>query len=125
MNHNAVKTIGYKQTSREDALLFMVNEVEGLVETLDKDFPQWSNFDSWKNLGCQQWIFSRAIDVYRCNKIDIQCNCCEVINLNQIQLKSISNQKCYGIKSLYMIHKILDEIVFAKERRESDGTYSA
>ena len=38
MNKNTIKTIGKKQTSREDSLLFMVNEVEGLMETLDKDF---------------------------------------------------------------------------------------
>ena len=28
-------------------------------------------------------------------------------------------------KSAYMIEKVVDEIVLAKARRESDGTYSA
>ena len=124
MNKIAIKTIGTKQTSRDDSFLFMVNEIEGLMEALDKDFSEWSDFDCWKNMGAQQWIFSRALDVYHGKKIDIKCKCCEVIDLNQIDIKNISNQKCYGIKSAYMIENIVDEIVSAKERRECDGTYS-
>ncbi len=124
MYKNAINTIGKNQTSREDTLLFKVNEVEGLMGTLDKDFSEWSNFDRWENMGVQQWIFSRALDVYRGKRIDIKCECCEVIDLNQIDIKNISNQKCIGIKSTYMIENIVDEIVSAKERRESDGTYS-
>ena len=123
MNKDAIKTIGKKQSLREDTLLFKVNEVEGLRETLDKDFSEWSNFDCWENMVVQQWIFSRALDVYRGKKIDIKCECCEVIDLNPIKKKSISYQKCIGIKSTYMIENIVDEIVLAKERRESDGTY--
>ena len=125
MNQNIVKAIGKKQVSREDTLLFILNEVEGLVETFDKDFSEWSDFDCWENIGVQQWIFSRALDVYRGKKIDIKCECCEFIDLNQIEIKNISNQKCIGIKSSYMIENIVNEIVLAKERRESDGTYSA
>ena len=125
MNKNSIKTIGKKQISRIDALLFMVNEVEGLMETLEKDFSEWSDFDSWENMISQQWIFSRALDVYRGKKIEIQCECCEFSVLNQIEIKNISNQKCNGIKSAYMIKNIVDEIVLAKENRESDGTYSA
>ena len=125
MNKIAINTIGKKQTSRDDSLLFMVNAIEGLMEILDKDFSKWSDFDSWENMVAQQWIFSRALDVYRGKKIDIKCECCEVIDLNQIDIKNISNQKCYGIKSAYMIENIVNEIVLAKERRESDGTYSA
>ena len=125
MNKIAINTIGKKQTSRDDSLLFMVNAIEGLMEILDKDFSKWSDFDSWENMFAQQWIFSRALDVYRGKKIDIKCECCEVIDLNQIDINNISNQKCYGIKSAYMIENIVDEIVLAKKRRESDGTYSA
>ena len=125
MNHDDIKAIGKKQASREDSLLFMVNEVKGLVDTFDKDFSEWSDFDSWENMGVQQWIFSRALNVYHGKKIDIKCECCEVIDLNQIEIKNISNQKCSGIKSAYMIKKIVDEIISAKEIRESDGTYSA
>mgnify|MGYP001395301803 CR=1 FL=1 len=125
MNKIAINIIGKKQTAREDALLFMVNEVEGLMETLDKDFSEWSDFDCWENMGAQQWIFSRALDLYHHKKIDIKCECCEIIDLNQIEIKNISNQKCCGIKSAYIIENIVDEIVLAKERREIDGTYSA
>ena len=125
MNKVDINNIGKKQTSREDALLFMVNEVEGLTETLDKEFSEWSDFDCWGNMGAQQWIFLRALDVYRGKKIDIKCQCCEVIDLNQIEINNISNQKCYGIKSAYMIKNIVDEIVLAKEKRASDGTYSS
>ena len=125
MNKIAILTIGTKQTSRDDSLLFMLNEIEGLMETLDKDFSEWSDFDCWENMGAQQWMFSRALDVYHGKKIDIKCECCEVIDSNQIDIKNISNQKCYGIKSAYIIENIVDEIVSAKERRETDGTYSA
>ena len=124
MNQNTIKTIGKNQPSREDAFLFMVNEVEGLVDTFDNDLSRCSDFDCWGNMATQQWIFSRALDVYHGKKIDIKCKCCEVIDLNQIDIKNISNQKCYGIKSAYMIENIVDEIVSAKERREYDGTYS-
>ena len=102
-----------------------MNEIEGLMETLDKDFSEWFDFDGWENMGGQWWIFSRALDVYRGKKIDIQCQCCEVSVQNQIEIKNISNQKCNGIKSAYMIKNIVDEIVLAKESRESDGTYTS
>tara|TARA_S200000501_G_scaffold332305_1_gene334950 strand:- start:1063 stop:1440 length:378 start_codon:yes stop_codon:yes gene_type:complete len=125
MTQDAIKIIGKKEKSREEASLFMVNEVEGLVETFDKDFSEWSDFDCWGNMVLQKWIFSRAMDVYHGEKIDIKCDCCEIIDLNQFEKKNESVQKCYGFKSLYMIKKVLDEIVLAKKRRESDGTYSA
>ena len=74
-------------------------------------------------MGFKKSIFSRAMDVCQGKKIDIKCYCYETINFNQIESKDISNQKCFGIKSDYMIEKVVDEIVLAKERRESDGTY--
>ena len=123
MNKILLMTIGKNQTSREDSLLFKINEIEGLMETLDKDFSEWSNFDCWENIGAQKWIFLRALDVFHEKKIDIKCECCELIGLNQIDIKNISNQRCYGIKVAYMIKNIVDEIVLAKERRSCDGTY--
>ena len=87
MNKGAIKTIGIKQASRQDALLFKVNEVEGLRETLDKDFSEWFDFDCWENMFAQQWNFSRALDVFRGKKIDIKCLCCEVIDFNPIEKK--------------------------------------
>ena len=125
MNKIAINTIGKKQTSREEALLYMVNEVEGLIETLDKEFSEWSDFDCWENMGAQQWIFSRALELYRGKKIDLKCECCQFIDSNKIAIKNISNQKCFGIKSAYLIENIVDEIVLAKESRESDGTYTS
>ena len=62
MNQDSLKTIGKNQAPREEAILFMVNEVQGLVDTFNKDFLEWDDFDCWKNLGVQQCIFSRAID---------------------------------------------------------------
>ena len=123
MNKILLMTIGKNQTSREDSLLFKINEIEGLLETLDQDFSEWSNFDCWENIGAQKWIFLRALDVFHEKKIDIKCECCELIGLNQIDIKNISNQRCYGIKVAYMIKNIVDEIVLAKERRSCDGTY--
>ncbi len=125
MNEDAIKTIGKMQTPRDSAFLYMVSEVEGLVDIFDNNFSEWSDYDCWENMGVQQWIFSRALEVYRGKKIDIKCECCEVIDSNQIERKKISNQKCYGIKSAYMIKNIVDEIGLAKKRRESDGTYSS
>ena len=121
---NTIKTIGKKQTSRLETLLFMVNDVEGLVDTLDKSFSEWSDFDSWENIGVQQWIFERAMDVYHGKKIDIKCECCESIDLIQSESNNSLMQKCYGLKSAYMIKKVLDEILLAEVRRKSDGTYS-
>ena len=123
MKKESIKTIGKKQTSRLETVLYMVNDVEGLVDTLDKNFSEWSDFDSWENIGVQQWIFERAMDVYHGKKIDIKCECCESIDLTQSE-SNILMQKCYGLKSAYMIRKVLDEILVAEVRRKSDGTYS-
>ena len=125
MNQNSVKTIGINDEPRKDSHLVYVNQADGLKGILNRDFDEWSNFDSWESISVQQWIFSRALEVYRGKKIDIKCDCCELIDLNQIEIKNISNQICCGIKSAYMIKNMVDEIVLAKERRESDGTYSA
>ena len=69
--------------------------------------------------------FLRALEVYRGMKIDIKCDCCQYNDLIPNDFESINKEKCYGKKSAYMIKKIVDEIVLAKERREIDGTYSA
>ena len=125
MNHDLINTIGIKQTVREEALLYEVSHIEGLIETFDKGISKWSDFDSWENIRVQQWIFERAMDIYKGKKIDIKCNCCEYNFISQRDLKEISNKKCYGIKIAYMIEKVSQEIVLAKSRRESDGTYLA
>ena len=125
MNQNSVRTIGTKDQSRKDSHLVCVNQVEGLKGILNMDFDEWSNFDNWESISVQQWIFSRALEVYKGMKIDIKCDCCEYNDLIPNDFESIKKEKCYGKKSAFMIKKVVDEIVLAKARRESDGTYSA
>jgi hypothetical protein len=125
MNQNYLKTIGINDEPRKDSYLGYVNQVDGLKDILKRDFKKWSNFDSWESISSQQWIFSRALEVFRGMKIDIKCDCCEHNDLSLNDFESIKTEKCFGKKSAYMIKKVVDEIVLAKSRRESDGTYSA
>ena len=125
MKQNSVKVIGIKDKPRKDAHLSFVDKADGLKAILSSNFDDWSNFDSWERISVQQWIFSRALDVYKGRKIDIKCDCCAYVNSLQNNFGNIKKEKCYGKKSAYMIAKVLDEIVLAKERRERDGTYSA
>ena len=125
MNQNSVKTIGINDEPRKDSYLVYVNQADGLKDILNREFDEWSNFDSWESISAQQWIFSRALEVYKGWKIDIKCDCCEQIDFIPNNSEDIKKQKCFGKKSAYMIEKVVDEIVLAKERRESDGTYSA
>ena len=125
MNKNFVKVIGIKDPSIKNVNLAYTREVEGLKDILDRDFVEWSNFDSWESISVQQWIFSKALDVYSGKKIAIKCDCCEYNDLIPNDFESIKKEKCYGKKSAFMIKKVVDEIVLAKARRESDGTYSA
>ena len=125
MNKNPVKTIGINDEPRKDSYLVSVNQADGLKGTLNRDFDEWSNFDSWESISVQQWIFSRALEIYKGKKIDIKCDCCKHINNLQSDFNNIRKEKCFGRKSAYMIEKVVNEIVLAKLRRESDGTYSA
>ena len=65
------------------------------------------------------------MEVYRGMKIDIKCDCCEYVDSLSNNFENIKKEKCIGKKSAYIIEKVVDEIVLAKARRESDGTYSA
>ena len=125
MNQNSINVIGINDESRKDTHLSYVNQAEGLKCILNKDFDEWSNFDDWESISVQQWIFSRALEVYRGKKIDIKCDCCEYVDFFLSDFENINKEKCFGKKSVYMIEKVVDEIVLAKLRRESDGTYSA
>ena len=125
MNQNSVKVIGINDESRNNASIAYINQVDGLKDILNMDFNKWSNFDSWESISIQQWIFSRALEIYKGKKIDIKCDCCEHINNLQRDFNNIKKEKCFGMKSAYMIEKVVNEIVLAKLRRESDGTYSA
>ena len=125
MKQNSVKVIGIKDESRKVAHLSNVKKEDELKVILSSDFDDWSNFDSWESISAQQWIFSKALDVYKGKKIDIRCDCCEYVDSLPSNFENIKKEKCYGKKSAYMIEKVFDEIVSAKERRDSDGTYSA
>ena len=125
MNQNSIKTIGIKDELRQDSYLVSVSQADGLKGILDRDFDEWSNFDNWESISVQQWIFCRALDVYRGMKIDIQCDCCEQIEFIPNDFENIKQEKCFGKKSAYMVEKVVAEIVLAKARKESDGTYSA
>ena len=124
MNQNSAKIIGIKDKSRKDSYLFDLNHADGLKIILNKDFDEWSNFDGWENISAQQWIFSRSLEVHRGMKIDIKCGCCEYNDFIQNDCENIKKEQCFGKKSAYMIEKVVDEIILAKKRRESDGTYS-
>tara|TARA_B100000989_G_scaffold116537_1_gene85763 strand:- start:357 stop:734 length:378 start_codon:yes stop_codon:yes gene_type:complete len=125
MNQNSVKVVGIKDESRIDAYLLNVNQADGLKVILKRDFNEWSNFDNWESISAQQWIFSRALEVYKGSKVDIKCDCCEQIDFIQNNFENIKKEQCFGKKSAYMIKKVVDEIVLAKARREGDGTYSS
>ena len=125
MNKSSVKVIGIKDASIKDAKSSCIKEVEGLKDIFDRDFVDWSDFDGWESISAQQWIFSKALDVYSGKKIAIKCDCCEYAGFIQSNFENIKKEKCYGIKSAFMIEKVVDEIVLAKARRDSDGTYSA
>ena len=125
MNQNFIKIIGIKDEPRKDSYLVFLNQVEGLKDSLNRHHDQWSNFDNWESISAQQWIFSRALEVLRDIKIDIKCDCCAHNNFIPNDFENIKKEKCFGKKSAYMIEKVVIEIVLAKERRESDGTYSA
>ncbi len=125
MNEDPIRLIGIKQKSRKDSFLANLSEIENFFQVLDNNFEVWSDFDRWENIVFQRWVFQKALDVFKGKKIDLRCNCCEYIFVLQKDFKYNLDQKCYGIKTAYMIEKIVDEIVLAKARRENDGTYSA
>ena len=125
MNQNSIKTIGIKDGSRKDAYLSFVKQIDGLKDILNRDFDDWSNFDGWESISVQQSIFTMALDVCRGKKIDIKCDCCEYADSLPSDFEDIKKEKCYGEKTAYMIETVVDQILLAKTRRESDGTYSA
>ena len=89
MNQNYVKTIGINDEPRKDSYLVYVNKVDELKGILNGDFNKWSNFDSWASISVQKWIFSRALEVFRGNKIDIKCDCCEPVSYTHLTLPTI------------------------------------
>ena len=110
MNQNSVKTIGINDEPRKDSYLVYVNQADGLKGILNRDFDEWSDFDSWESISAQQWIFSRALEGFRGMKIDIKCDCCEHDDLIPYDFEKIKKEKCFGKKSAYMIGKVLEDI---------------
>tara|TARA_Y100001968_G_C19366343_1_gene722711 strand:- start:842 stop:1147 length:306 start_codon:yes stop_codon:yes gene_type:complete len=100
MNQNSVKTIGIKDESRKDSYLIYVNHADGLKGILNRDYDEWSNFDSWESISAQQWIFSRALEVHIGMKIDIKCDCCEHNVFIPNDFENIKKEKCFGKKVL-------------------------
>tara|TARA_Y100001978_G_C23477837_1_gene330128 strand:- start:183 stop:560 length:378 start_codon:yes stop_codon:yes gene_type:complete len=125
MIKDSIKLIGSKQNSREGAILSSLKDVEGLTNTFQNDFKVWSDFDRWENIVFQRWVFERALEVYKGKKIDLKCDCCEYNYVLQREFKHSLEKNCYGIKTAFIIETIVDQIVLAKARRETDGTYSA
>ena len=107
MNQNSVKTIGINDEPRKDSHLVYVNQADGLKGILNRDFDEWSNFDSWESISVQQWIFSRALEVFRGKKIDIKCDCCENNDLIPNDFESIKKENALGKKVLTRLKKLL------------------
>ena len=77
MNQNSVKTIGIKDEPRNDSYLVYVNKVDVLKSIFDKDFDEWSNFDSWESISVHQSFFQelwRFIEVLKLILIAIVVN---------------------------------------------------
>ena len=123
VNQDAIKVIGSNQSPREDSKLVILNELDSLKIIFDDQIEDWSDFDSWRNLDSQQFIFLLALDILKGKKIDINCGCCKYCYVSPIDFKNRLNDKCYGIKTAFIIEKVVDEIILAKARRENDGTY--
>ena len=121
---DSIKIIGINQSSRRDALFYDLNEEKDLLAILEMEFSYWSNFDNWSSLQSQQWVFFRALEIYKGNKLDIRCNCCEFPSLSSDNFKNHPLLKCYGLKARFIINKIFDEIVLSSSRRVNDGTYN-
>ena len=126
MTQGQITNIGSKQNYRHDSKVADISKVQGLKKILDQDFESWSNFDNWHtNRRAAQFVFSKAMSAYKGNNIDVRCDCCEYVGLipDDLQLKT-KGFNCYGSKTAYMVHKVLDEIKEAKKARDNDGTYA-
>ena len=71
MNKILLKKLGTKQNSRDDCLLFMVDNIEGLMESFDKNFQNGLILIAGK-IQCTAMDFSRGLNVCDCKKIDIK-----------------------------------------------------
>ncbi len=123
MTIETIQIIGRKQNKRKNSFLSELNEVKELISILNSDYSVWSDFDSWENMKAQQWVFSLAMKIYNGKNIDLRCNCCDYSYVLSKDFKNRLDDKCIAIKAAYVIEKIVDEIIMAKAKRDSDGTY--
>ena len=123
MTIETIHIIGRKQNKRINSYLSELIEVGELISILNSDYSLWSNFDAWENMVAQQWVFSIAMKIYNGKNIDLRCNCCDYSYVLSKDFKNRLDDKCIAIKAAYIIEKIVDEIIIAKARRDTDGTY--
>ncbi len=123
MTLETINIIGRKQKKRRNSCLSEIIEVSELISILNSDYSVWSDFDSWGSLVAQQWVFSLAMKIYNGKNIDLRCNCCDYSYVLSKDFKNRLDEECIAIKAAYVIEKIVDEIIIAKARRETDGTY--
>ena len=123
MTLETIRIIGRKQSKRENAFLFDLNEVQELISILKSDYSFWSNIDAWGDMVAQQWVFSIAMHIYNGKLIDLRCNCCDFSYVLSKDFKNRLDHKCLAIKAAYVIEKVVDEIILAKAKRDNDGTY--
>ena len=123
MTIETIHIIGRKQNKRINSYLSELIEVGELISILNSDYSLWSNFDAWENMVAQQWVFSIAMKIYNGKNIDLRCNCCDYSYVLSKDFKNRLDDKCIAIKAAYIIEKIVDEIIIAKAKRDTDGTY--
>ena len=123
MNLETIQVIGRKQNKRKNSCLSELIEINELISILKSDYSFWSNFDAWENMAAQQWVFSLAMKIYNGGYIDLRCNCCDYSYVLSKDFKNRLHDKCIAIKAAYIIEKIVDEIIIAKAKRDTDGTY--
>ena len=118
MTQGQVKTIGQKQKPRKASVIADVEKVQGLKKILDQDFKSWSNFNNWaKNRPAAQFVFSKAMQAYKGKRVDVRCGCCDYIGSlpklpEDLDMRG-GNLSCYGIKTQWIIEKVVDEIKVA------------
>ena len=106
MNQNFVKKNGINDEPRKDSYLVPLYKIDGLKDMINRDFNKWSNFDGWESISAHQWIFSRALEVFRGMKIGIKCNCCQHNDLIPNDFDSAKKEKFFGKKSSFLIEKL-------------------
>ena len=120
MHIDRINIIGFRQSKRVDAKLVDINEVIYLKKFLDKD-NLCDDFYNIANISFQQWIYAKAVDIYNGKKIDFRCTCCAYskANISEI-IPSYKNIKCYGVKIVSLVYKLLDDIEKSQDYKGID-----